>query len=69
MIWDVLRGQKTEEVTSLLRENKIVSEYVLNNITVDFHVLDLTVSKWVKGIMMDKFNKWFTETLRMQESL
>ena len=69
MIWDVLRGQKTEEVTSLLRENKIVSEYVLNNITVDFHVLDLTVSKWVRGIMMDKFNKWFTETLRMQESL
>ena len=34
--------------------------------TVDFQVLDLTVSQWVKRIMMDKFNKWFTETLRKE---
>ena len=30
----------------------------------DFKVLDLKVNKWVKGFMMDKFNKWFEETLR-----
>ena len=48
----------------MLRENKIVYEYVPNNMTVDFQVHDLTISKWVKGIMMDKFNKWFAETLR-----
>ena len=53
-------------MTSLLRENKIVYEYVANNMTVDFQVLDLTVSQWVKRIMMDKFNKWFTETLRKE---
>ena len=64
LIWDVFRGQKTEEVTSLLRENKIVYKYVPNNMTADFQVLDLAVNKWVKGIMMDKFKMWFAETVR-----
>ena len=31
--------------------------------TSNFQVLDLTVNKFVKGIIMDKFNKWFAETL------
>ena len=66
LIWDISQGQKTEEVTSLLRENKIVYEYVPNNMTSNFQVLDLTVNKWVKGIMMNKFNKWFAETLRKE---
>ena len=29
-----------------------------------FHVLDLTVSKWVKDFMKQKFNEWFTTQLR-----
>ena len=62
----VFRGQKTEEVKSLLRENKIVYKYVTNNMTADFQVLNLTVNKWVKGIMMDKFNNWSAETLRKE---
>ena len=66
LIWDVFRGQKTDAVTSLLSENKIVHEYVPNNMTADFKVLDLTVNKPVKGFMMDKFNKWFEETLRKE---
>ena len=53
-------------MTSLLRENKIVYEYVPNNMTFNFQVLDLTVNKWVKGIMMNKFNKWFAEILRKE---
>ena len=60
------RGQKTDGVTSLLIENKIVYKYVPSNVTADFQVLDLTVAKWVQGIMMDKFNKWFAETLRKE---
>ena len=32
--------------------------------TADFQVLGLTVNVWVKGIMMDKLNKWFAETLK-----
>ena len=50
----------------MLRENKIVYEYVPNNMTTDFQVLDLIVNKWVKGIVMEKFNKWFAETLRKE---
>ena len=29
-------------------------------------VLDLTVNKWLKSIIMGKFNKWFVETLRKE---
>ena len=53
-------------MTSLLRENNVVYEYVPNNMTACFQVLDLPVSKWVKGIMVDKFNKWSAETLRKE---
>ena len=66
LIWDVFGGQKTEEITSYLRENKIAYECVPNNMTANFQVLDLTVNKWVKGIMMNKFNKRSAETLRKE---
>ena len=66
LIWDVFRGQKTDEVTSLLTENKILYEYVPNNMTADFQVLDLTVNKWVKNITMNKFNAWFADILRRE---
>ena len=45
LIWDVYRGQKTEAVTSLLQEEKILNEYVPDNMTDYFQVLDLTVNK------------------------
>ena len=66
LTWELFRDQKTGEVISLLRENKIVYKYVPNNMTADFQVLDLTVNKWLKGIMMDKFNKLFAEILRKE---
>ena len=50
----------------MLRKNKIVYKYVPNKMTSNFQVLDLTVNKFVKGIIMDKFNKWFAETLRKE---
>ena len=40
LIWDLFRGEKTDEKTSLLRENKIVYEYVPNKMTTDFQILD-----------------------------
>ena len=58
------RCQITEAVTSLLQEQKIVNEYVPNNITDYFQILDLTVNKWVKDFMKQKFNEWFTTKLR-----
>ena len=60
----VFRGQKTEAVTSLLHEQKILNEYVPNNMTNYFQVLDLTVNKWVKDFMEKKFNEWFATQLR-----
>ena len=64
LIWDVFRGQKTEAVTSLLQDQKILNEYVPNNMTSCFQVLDLTVNKWVKEFIKQKFNKWFATQLR-----
>ena len=55
----VFRAQKTEAVTSLLQEQKILNEYAPNNMTNFFQVLDLTVSKWVKDFLKQKFNEWF----------
>ena len=64
LIWAVLRGQKTEAVTSLLQEQKILNEYVPNNMTDYFQVLNLTVNKWVKDFMKQKFNEWFATQSR-----
>ena len=63
LIWDIFRGQKTEAVTSLLQEQKILNEYVPNNMTDYFQVLDLTVNKWVEDFMKQKFNEWFATQL------
>ena len=62
LIWDVFRGQKTEAVTSLLQEQKILNEYAPSNITDYFQVLDL--NKWMKDFMKQKFNEWFATQLR-----
>ena len=57
---------KVKRLTLLLRENNVVNEYVPNNMTADFQVLDLIFNNWVKGIMTDKLNNWFAETLRKE---
>ena len=66
LIWDVFRGQKTEAITSLLQEQKILNEYVPNNIPDYFQVPDLMVNKWVKDFMKQKFNEWFATQLRIE---
>ena len=43
LIWDVFRGQKTEAITSLLQEQKLLNGYVANNMPDYFQMLDLTV--------------------------
>ena len=59
-------GKKTDKIISVLRGNNNVHEFVQNNITSRFKVLNSTVKKWEKGIMMDKSNKWFPETFRKE---
>ena len=43
---------------------KNIEWYVPNNMTDYFQVLDLTVNKWVKNVMKQKFNEWFATQLR-----
>ena len=50
LIWDVFRGQKTDTVSTLLEKNKILYEFVPNNMTDIFQVLDLTVNGLVKKV-------------------
>ena len=59
LICNVLSGQKTEAVTSLLQEQKILNDYVPNNMNDYFQVLYLTVNKGVKDFMKQKLNEWF----------
>ena len=59
LIWDVFRGQTTADVSNLLTENKILCEYVPNNMTDVYQPLDLTVNKWVKNKIMNRFNNWY----------
>ena len=49
-MWDFSRGQKTEAVTSLLQEQKVLNWYVPKYMTDYFQVLDLTVKKIGKGL-------------------
>ena len=34
--------------------------------TADFQVLDLTVNKWLKNLMTEKFNNWFATNLQQE---
>ena len=61
LICNVFSGQKTEAVTSLLQEQKILNDYVPNNMNDYFQVLDLTVNKGVKDFMKQKLNECFAK--------
>ena len=53
------------KLIQLLEKNKILYEFVPNNMTDIFQVFDLTVNGWLK-LMKAKFNAWFAEQLRTQ---
>ena len=55
LIMDVFRGQMTNEVISLLKENNIILIRVPANMTHIFQPLDLTANQWAKKIMRDSF--------------
>ena len=50
--------------THTLQQQKILNEFVPNNMTDYFQVLDLTGNKWVKDFMKQKFNEWFATQLK-----
>ena len=66
---DVFRGQITDDVISLLRDNNIHYVLVPNNITQCFQPLDLTVNKHCKSYLKRLFSEWYAQQIENQLSL
>ena len=64
LIWDVFRGQKTESVIEVLKENNIHTEYIPNNMTNYYQPLDLTTNKWAKEFLNTKFLQWHSKQIQ-----
>ena len=65
---DVLRGQITDDVIFLLRDNNIHYVLVPNNMTQLFQLLDLTVSKHCKSYLKHLFSEWYAQQIENQLS-
>ena len=64
IIWDVFRGQKTDEVINFMEENNLTTEYVPNNLTAHYQPLDCTTNKWAKDFTKRKFSTWYAKQIR-----
>ena len=69
VIIDVFRGQITDDVISLLRDNNTHYVLVPNNMTQLFQPLDLTVNKHCKSYLKRLFSKWYAQQIENQLSL
>ena len=66
---DVFRGQITDHVISLLRDNNIHNVLVPNNMTQLFQPLDLTVNTQCKSYLKRLFSEWYAHQIENQLSL
>ena len=64
LIWDVFREQKATPVLDFLKENNIVSEYVPNNMTDYYQLLDCTTNKWANNFLKANFSTWFSKQVQ-----
>ena len=69
VIMDVFRGQITDDVISLLRDNNIHYVLVPNNMTQLFQRKDLTVNKHCKSYPKQLFSEWYAQQIEYQLSL
>ena len=60
LIFDVFKGQVTEDVLSFIDQSDMVYTKVPNNMTAEFQVNDLTVNKYNKAYKKSKFNEWYS---------
>ena len=65
VIMDVFRGQITDDVISLLRDNNIHYVLVPNNMTQLFQPLDLTVNKHCKSYLKRLFSEWYAQQTKI----
>jgi len=69
LIFDVFRGQITEEVTELLKKHNIFLVLVPSNMTHIFQPLDLTVNHHCKQFMRNLFTEWYSKQIEKELSL
>ena len=68
VIVDVFRGQITDDVISLLRDNNIHYVLVPNNMTQLFQLLDLTINKQCESYLKRLFSEWYAQQIENQPS-
>ena len=66
---DVFRGQITDDVIFLLRDNNIHYVLVPNSMTKLFQPLDLAVNKHCKSYLKQLFSEWYAQQIENQLSL
>ena len=66
LIFDVLKGQKTQRILDLMVENHSVYLFVPNNLTNEFQPLDLTVNGPSKSFLSGKFQDWHAQQITTQ---
>ena len=69
LIFDVFRGQITEDVTALLNKHNIFLVLVSSNMTHIFQPLDLTVNNHCKNFMKNLFTEWYSKQIENGLSL
>ena len=69
VIMDVFRGQITDDVISLLRNDNIHYVLVPNNMSQLFQPLDLTVNKRCNSYLKPLFWEWYAQQVANQLSL
>ena len=65
-IFDVFRGQQSDQVLSLLEDNNIYVVNVPPNCTDHLQPMDLSVNKSAKDFMSAKFSEWDASEVQKQ---
>ena len=60
---DVFRGQKTENILIVLKDNNILLGRVPSNMTHIFQPFDFTVNGTFKTFMRKKFSEWYSRQI------
>ena len=65
-LFDVFKGQQTEEVATLLEENNILLVPIPANCTDRLQPMDLSINKAAKEFMRSRFREWYATEVHRQ---